>query len=115
MRSIGLDVGKHAEVAIREPGRPTRSGGRISASSESRSRPAYTGHISHAGQGHVRGLLVEAALGAVKVPGPLHAFYARLADRRGPGSRSSPSPASSPSSPGTSCPTTSITAGRRPA
>src|SRR6266511_1468079 len=36
MRSIGLDVGKHvAEVAIREPGRPTRSGGRISASPES--------------------------------------------------------------------------------
>jgi len=32
----GLDVGKHvAEVAIREPGRGTRSGGRISASQES--------------------------------------------------------------------------------
>ena len=35
MRSIGLDVGKHfAEVAISEPGRGTRSGGRISASPE---------------------------------------------------------------------------------
>ena len=33
MRSIGLDVGRHvAEVAIAEPGRPTRSGGRIGAS-----------------------------------------------------------------------------------
>jgi transposase len=52
---------------------------------QSGGRPAYTGHISHAGQGHVRGLLVEAALGAIKVPGPLHAFYARVADRRGPG------------------------------
>jgi hypothetical protein len=36
MRSIGLDVGKHfAEVAISEPGRRTRSGGRISAAPES--------------------------------------------------------------------------------
>jgi hypothetical protein len=43
----------------------------------------YTGHISHAGQGHVRGLLVEAALGAARVPGPLHAFYARVAGPRG--------------------------------
>jgi hypothetical protein len=45
----------------------------------------YTGHISHAGQGHVRGLLVEAALGAARVPGPLHAFYGRVASRRGHG------------------------------
>jgi transposase len=52
---------------------------------QSGGRPAFTGHISHAGQGHVRGLLVEAALGAIRVPGPLHAFYARVADRRGPG------------------------------
>lgn len=50
---------------------------------QSGGRPAYTGHISHAGQGHVRGLLVEAALGATRVPGPLHAFYARVARRRG--------------------------------
>lgn len=52
---------------------------------QSGGRPAYTGHISHAGQGHVRGLLVEAALGAARVPGPLHAFYARVAGRRGHG------------------------------
>ena len=52
---------------------------------QSGGRPAYSGHISHAGQGHVRGPLVEAALGAVKVPGPLHAFHARVADRRGLG------------------------------
>jgi transposase len=36
MRSIGLDVGKRfAEVAISEPGRGIRSGGRISASPDS--------------------------------------------------------------------------------
>src|SRR6266545_5007253 len=36
MRSIGLDVGRHVtEVAISEPGRGTRSGGRIGASPES--------------------------------------------------------------------------------
>jgi transposase len=52
---------------------------------QSGGRAAYTGHISHAGQGHVRGLLVEAALGAVKAPGPLHAFYARVPHRLGPG------------------------------
>jgi transposase len=51
---------------------------------QSGGRPAYTGHISRAGQGHVRGLLAEAALAAVRVPGPLHGFYARVADRRGP-------------------------------
>ncbi len=50
---------------------------------QSGGRPAFTGHISHAGQAHVRGLLVEAALGAARVPGPLHAFYGRVAGRRG--------------------------------
>ena len=50
---------------------------------QSGGRPAYTGHISHAGQAHVRGLLVEAALGAARVPGPLHAFYGRVAGWRG--------------------------------
>jgi hypothetical protein len=43
MRSIGLDVGKRfAEVAISEPGRGTRSGGRISASPDSLSALAAT-------------------------------------------------------------------------
>ena len=50
---------------------------------QSGARPAYTGHISHAGEGHIRGLLVQAALGATRGPGPLHAFYARIAARRG--------------------------------
>lgn len=52
---------------------------------QSGDRPARTGHISRAGQAHARGLLVEAAHDAVRSPGPLAAFYARVADRRGPG------------------------------
>jgi transposase len=46
---------------------------------------SWTGHISRAGGGHARMLLVEAAHAAVRAPGPLRAFYARLAARRGPG------------------------------
>jgi transposase len=52
---------------------------------QSGGRPAWTGHISHAGQAHVRSLLVEAAQVAIRVPGPLHAFFARVAHRRGHG------------------------------
>lgn len=51
---------------------------------QSGERPARTGHISRAGQSHARGLLVEAAHDAVRSPGPLAAFYARVAERRGP-------------------------------
>jgi transposase len=50
---------------------------------QSGERPAYTGHISRQGQAHARGLLIEAALGAVRVPGPLRAFFQRLSARRG--------------------------------
>jgi hypothetical protein len=39
--------------------------------------------LYHARQGRVRGLHVEAALGATRVPGPLHAFSGRVAGRRG--------------------------------
>jgi transposase len=52
---------------------------------QSGGRPAYIGHISRAGQSHARRLLCEAAHAAIRVPGPLHAFYARVARRRGPG------------------------------
>ena len=45
-------------------------------------KPAFTGHISRAGQAHARGLLIEAAHAAVRVPGPLRAFHARLLRRR---------------------------------
>jgi transposase len=50
---------------------------------QSGDRPARIGHISRAGQAHARGLLVEAAHDAVRAPGPLAAFHARIADRRG--------------------------------
>lgn len=50
---------------------------------QSGERPAYTGHISRQGQAHARGLLIEAALGAVRVPGPLRAFFRRVCARRG--------------------------------
>lgn len=46
---------------------------------------SWTGHISRAGQGHARMLLVEGAHAAVRAPGPLRAFYVRVAARRGPG------------------------------
>lgn len=50
---------------------------------QSGDRPAYTGHISRQGQAHARGLLIEAALSAVRVPGPLRAFFRRVCGRRG--------------------------------
>jgi transposase len=51
---------------------------------QSGDRPAYTGHISRQGQAHARGLLLEAAHSAIRVAGPLHAFYERVRARRGP-------------------------------
>ena len=50
----------------------------------SRVSASWTGHISRAGLGHARMLLVEAAHAAVRAPGPLRAFYVRVAARRGP-------------------------------
>jgi transposase len=50
---------------------------------QSGERPARTGHISRAGQAHARGLLIEAAHAAIRTPGPLRAFYARVKARRG--------------------------------
>jgi transposase len=46
-------------------------------------RPTYTGHITRQGQAHARALLVEAAHSAIRVPGPLHAFYQRVRAHRG--------------------------------
>jgi transposase len=46
---------------------------------------SFIGHISRAGQAHVRGLLIEAAHAAVRTPGPLRAFYLRVRGRRGTG------------------------------
>jgi transposase len=50
---------------------------------QSGSGPVRYGRISKRGQGHARAALVEAAWAAVKVPGPLRAFYQRLRNRRG--------------------------------
>ena len=52
---------------------------------QSGDRPAMRGHISRAGQAHARGLLCEAAHAAVRSPGPLAGFHARLKARRGAG------------------------------
>lgn len=52
---------------------------------QSGDRPAMRGHISRAGQAHARGLLCEAAHSAVRSPGPLAGFHARLKSRRGGG------------------------------
>jgi transposase len=52
---------------------------------QSGDRPAIRGHISRAGQAHARGLLCEAAHSAVRSPGPLAGFHARLKVRRGGG------------------------------
>jgi transposase len=52
---------------------------------QSGDRPAMRGHISRAGQAHARGLLCEAAHAAIRAPGPLAGFHARLAARRGSG------------------------------
>lgn len=45
--------------------------------------PAYHGRITKQGRGHARGMLVEAAWAAARSPGPLRAFYRRIASRRG--------------------------------
>jgi transposase len=49
---------------------------------QSGDRPARMGHISRQGQAHARSLLIEAATAAIKTPGPLRAFHARIRSRR---------------------------------
>jgi transposase len=50
---------------------------------QSGERPARTGRISRQGNSHARGLLIEAAHAAIRTPGPLRAFHARVKARRG--------------------------------
>jgi transposase len=52
---------------------------------QSGDRPAWGGHISRQGQAHARGLLAEAAHSAIRSPGPLAGFHARVKARRGGG------------------------------
>src|SRR6266508_5422162 len=46
-------------------------------------QPASHGRITKQGRAHARGMLVEAAWVAAKIPGPLRAFYERIRARRG--------------------------------
>jgi transposase len=50
---------------------------------QSGNSPAHTGRISKEGASEVRHVLVEAALTAVRSPGPLKGFYERVRSRRG--------------------------------
>jgi transposase len=45
--------------------------------------PASHGRITKQGRAQARGMMVEAAWSAAQVPGPLRAFYQRVARRRG--------------------------------
>jgi transposase len=45
--------------------------------------PAHHGRITKQGRSHARGMLVEAAWAAARVPGPLRAFFLRIQSRRG--------------------------------
>jgi transposase len=50
---------------------------------QSGGQPASHGRITKQGRAHARGMLVEAAWVAVKIPGPLRAFFERIRARRG--------------------------------
>jgi transposase len=50
---------------------------------QSGGQPASHGRITKHGRAHARGMLVEAAWVAAKIPGPLRAFYERVRARRG--------------------------------
>jgi transposase len=50
---------------------------------QSGGQPASHGRITKQGRAHARGMLVEAAWVAVKIPGPLRAFFQRVGTRRG--------------------------------
>jgi len=50
---------------------------------QSGGQPAQHGRITTQGRAHARGMLVEAAWVAAKIPGPLRAFYERVRGRRG--------------------------------
>jgi transposase len=50
---------------------------------QSGNQPASHGKITKQGRAHARGMLVEAAFCAAKIPGPLRAFFMRVRARRG--------------------------------
>ena len=59
--------------------------------------PAYHGRITKQGRGHARGMLVEAAWAAARVPGPLRGFFCACRPNADSTSRPSQRRASSPS------------------
>jgi len=80
MRFVGLDIGRDfAHVAVVDGSGTARRLSRLAMGDE------FRGFISRAGQAHARGLLCEAAHSAVRSPGPLAGFHARLKARRGAG------------------------------
>lgn len=87
----GLDVNVAASVAaaigdirrFSDPQRLVAYLGLNPSVRQSGEGPAYHGRITKQGRGHARGMLVEAAWGAARSPGPLRAFYKRIASRRG--------------------------------
>jgi hypothetical protein len=50
---------------------------------QSGGQPASHGRITKQGRAHARGMLVEVARVAAKIPGPLRAFFERVRSRRG--------------------------------
>jgi hypothetical protein len=50
---------------------------------QSGDKPAQHGRISKQGRAHARGMLVQAAWAAATTPGPLHAFFVRIQNRKG--------------------------------
>ena len=50
---------------------------------QSGGQPAAHGRITKQGRAHARGMMVEAAWVAAKIPGPLRAFFERVRARRG--------------------------------
>ncbi|RWQ47510.1 MAG: IS110 family transposase [Mesorhizobium sp.] len=87
----GLDVTVAASVAaaigdirrFSDPHRLVAYLGLNPSVRQSSEGPAYHGRITKQGRGHARGMLVEAAWAAARSPGPLGAFYKRIASRRG--------------------------------
>jgi transposase len=79
--SIGAAVGDFSR--FRSPERLVSYLGLNPRVRQSGRQPASHGRITKQGRAHARGMLVEAAWVAAKIPGPLRAFFERVRARRG--------------------------------
>jgi transposase len=87
----GVDMAVASGVAaaigdVRRFGDPTKLVGYLGlnpSTHQSGEGPAYHGRITKQGRGQARGMLVEAAWAAGRSPGPLRAFFQRVAAKRG--------------------------------